>query len=147
SGGIWSTLKIPSLAPLLRLPNLRYLMLSNVRPADRTLRPLARLRHLRRLELPNFFEVEEFARLAADLPEASGHGLSPFFTEARTDSHGEPAFPCKQCGSSKVMMTGKPAVLLCSGCDSAKIAKRVRRWEVAYAAQASGSQSKILGDP
>jgi hypothetical protein len=144
SGGIWSTLKIPSLAPLDRLPNLRYLMLSNVRPADRRLMPLAKLQQLRTLELPNFFELEEFARLAAALPETRGRALTPFFTEARTDSRGEPVFACKQCGGSKVMMTGRPAVVLCSSCDSAKIAKRVTRWELAYSAQ-SAQESRTRG--
>jgi hypothetical protein len=147
SGGIWSTLKIPTLAPLDRLPNLRFLTLSNVRPADRQLMSLGKLRHLRTLELPNFFELEEFARIAAALPLAKGRGLMPFFTEPRTNSHGEPVFSCKQCGGARVMMTGRPAVLLCQDCDSAKIAKRVARWEVAYAAQRSVDISTGRGDP
>ncbi len=144
SGGIWSTLKIPSLAPLDRLPNLRYLTLSNVRPADRRLMPLAKLQHLRTLELPNFFEIEEFARLAAALPETKGRALTPFFTEARVTSRGEPVFGCKECGGPKVMMTGRPAVVLCSSCDSTKIAKRVARWELAYAAQ-TAQESRTRG--
>ncbi|MGH7625946.1 MAG: hypothetical protein ACREOJ_11615 [Gemmatimonadaceae bacterium] len=38
-GGMWSTLKVDSLEPLTRLPRLRHLRLSNIRPTDGVLRP------------------------------------------------------------------------------------------------------------
>jgi hypothetical protein len=71
-GGMTSALKLSSLGPLARLRNLRHLTLSNVRPRDGSLAPLHVLTGLRELFLPNFFEVEECARLAAALPETSG---------------------------------------------------------------------------
>jgi hypothetical protein len=134
AGGMWSTLKVASLAPIERLPGLRYLTLANVRPADGSLAPLAKLRRLRELQLPNFLAVEEHARLAAALPSVSGRALTPFFAEPAHDPRGDPVFPCGRCGRPRAMMTGRPAARLCPACDATKIARRVARWEVAFAA-------------
>ena len=38
---------------------------------------------------------------------------------------GSPAFPCGRCGGSCLMLTGRPASLLCPDCDAARIAGRV----------------------
>lgn len=132
-GGMWSALKVASFAPLRRVPNLGYLYLSNVKPADGSLEPLAALTRLRELLLPNFFEVEECARLAAALPGVEGPILRPIFLEASVDADGRPVFPCKSCGGPKLMLTGRPASQLCPMCDAARIAKRVSRWEIARA--------------
>jgi hypothetical protein len=128
-GTMWGTLKVESLAPLTRLPGLRYLGLSNVRPMDGSLKPLATLIKLRELELPNFFEVGECARLAAALPHTRSSALTPFFTDYRERGNKSSVFHCGKCGDGKVMMTGKPAVVLCHSCDDAKIRQRVLRWE------------------
>jgi hypothetical protein len=130
-GGMWSTLKVESLAPLVRLPRLRYLQLSNVRPQDGSLRPLAKLVALRKLYLPNFFSVEEFARLAAALPHTEGNARTPFFTPIETDLPRSDPFICPQCGASRQMMAGRPAVVLCPNCDAPKMRRRVARWEAA----------------
>jgi len=133
-GGMTSALKLSSLGPLARLRHLRHLTLSNVRPRDGSLAPLHVLTGLRELFLPNFFEVEECARLAAALPETSGPVLTPFYTEPSRPAVGTPAFPCANCRGSRVMLTGRPGVLLCPTCDAARIAKRVARWEAARSA-------------
>jgi hypothetical protein len=130
-GGMWSTLKVSSLAPLTRLPALRHLTLSNVKPLDGSLVPLHALTELRQLSLPNFFAVEECARLAAALPHTRGRILGPIYTEPSTRAKGSPAFACARCGGPRVMLTGRPALLLCPSCDAARIAKRVARWEIA----------------
>lgn len=130
-GTMWSTLKFESLAPLTRLTGLRYLRLSNARPVDGSLRPLAQLRELRELELPNFFDVQEGARLASALPTTKGNALTPYFTPDRGVEEGSSLFRCEKCGGGRVMMTGKPSVILCRNCDDAKIRKRVLRWEEA----------------
>ena len=127
-GSMWSTLKVESLAPLLRLPCLQFLRLSNVRPLDGSLRPLAQLTSLRELDLPNFFTVTEYARLAAALPHAKGNSLTPYYA-AGTAMEKSTLFRCDKCGSAKVMLTGKPALILCRSCDDAKIRQRVLRWE------------------
>jgi hypothetical protein len=130
-GTMWSTLKVESLAPLTRLPGLRFLRLSNARPVDGSLRPLAQLQELRELELPNFFDVSEGARLASALPNTKGNSLTPYFTPDRGWAEQSSLFRCDKCGGGKVMMTGKPSVILCRSCDDAKIRKRVLRWEEA----------------
>jgi hypothetical protein len=130
-GTMWGTLKMESLAPLARFPGLRYLGLSNARPVDGSLEPLAQLTNLRELDLPNFFDVGECARLAAALPHTRSSALTPFFTEYRGRSEKSSVFQCGECGDGKVMMTGKPAVILCHSCDDAKIRQRVLRWEEA----------------
>jgi len=129
-GSMWSTLKVESLAPLVRLPGLRFLRLSNARPVDGSLRPLAELTELRELDLPNFFTVNEHARLASALPHTKGNALTPYYA-AGPAIEKTTLFRCKQCGGAKVMMTGKPATMLCRSCDDAKIRQRVLRWEEA----------------
>lgn len=139
-GGMWSTLKVASFAPLRRAPNVRYLHLSNVKPLDGSLEPLAELRSLRELVAPNFFEVEECARLSAALPDVEGLILRPIFSEASFDADGQPLFPCEHCGGPRLTLTGRPAAQLCPRCDAARIAKRVRRWEVARASAAAAER-------
>jgi len=133
-GGMWSTLKVPSLMPLTRLPSLRHLTLSNVKPLDGSLGPLHQLTRLRELFLPNIFEIEECARLSVALPATSGRILTPFFSEPSTDADGSPVFGCARCGGPRLMLTGRPASLLCPTCDAVRIAKRVARWEAARVA-------------
>jgi hypothetical protein len=132
-GGMWSTLRVESLAPLARLPRLRYLRLSNVRPADGRLRPLTELRELRSLDLPNFFEVEEVARLAGTLTGVASNTLGPVFASREGAPPASPPHLCPRCGGTRQMMTGKPASFLCPGCDATKYRRRVVRWEVARA--------------
>ena len=72
AGGLYRSIRIPSLHPLAGLEHLLKLVLSNVGVADRSLRPLAGLKNLRRLSLPLYFPAEEFAMLERALPEAMG---------------------------------------------------------------------------
>jgi hypothetical protein len=138
-GGMWSALKAASLKPLARLSSLAYLTLANVRPMDGSLAPLAGLRQLRELRLPNFFSVEECARLAAALPDTAGNILRPIFIEPSTDGQSNGLLPCVACGGSRAMMTGRPAATLCPACDAGRIAKRVARWEMARVDPPGGS--------
>lgn len=132
-GTMWTALDVESLEPLTRLPGLRHLRLVNVRPRDGRLRPLARLRALREVHLPNFFELEEVARLAGALPAPAGDALSPVFLARRDDSPPSSPYLCPTCGGSRDMMTGKPTAFLCPSCDAAKYRRRVTRWEIARA--------------
>lgn len=132
-GTMWSTLVVASLDPLRRVPALQYLMLTNVRSRDGSLVPLRALTRLRELRLPNFFKVEECARLSAALPNTSGEILTPFYMKPNRKADGSYTFPCKRCGGPCLMLTGRPASLLCPACDATRIAMRVARWEVARA--------------
>lgn len=131
-GGINSTMKVESFEPLSRLPNLQYLSMYSIRTVDGSLKPLSRLRDLREIKLPNYFSIDEFARLAGALPNTKGTVLTPFFTP--TDGSANiPFWTCQRCHGPRYMMTGKPAVILCPECDNAKMDKRIARWEVARA--------------
>lgn len=132
-GGMWSTLKVQTLEPLMRLPRLRYLRLSNVRPADGNLRPISELRDLRELYLPNFFELEEVARLAGALPNVAGNTLTPVFAPWEGGLPPSAPYLCPQCGGLREMMTGKPGSLLCPVCDGTRYRRRIARWEIARA--------------
>ena len=134
-GGMWSALRFDSLEPITRLPRLRYLRLSNVRPNDGRLEPLSRLRHLSELDLPNFFELEEIARLSGALPDVKSNTLTPVFAPFDGGVLPEHSpYRCERCGGRKQMMTGKPASLLCPACDGKKMQRRIARWEIARAA-------------
>jgi hypothetical protein len=132
-GGMWTTLDVDSLEPLTRLPALRHLRLSNVRPRDGQLRPLARLRVLRDVRLPNFFELEEVARLAGALPASASDAISPVFMSRQGDAAAAGPYLCPTCGGFRDMMTGKPTAFLCPSCDAASYRRRVTRWEIARA--------------
>lgn len=140
-GGMWNTPKVESLVPLTRLPALWYLRLSNVRPPGGSLRPLTELSQLHELYLPNFFEVEEVARLSAALPGITSNTLTPFFAPFDGTLPSSSPYVCETCGGGRQMMTGRPAVLLCPKCDAVKLQKRIERWEKAQAAPWPGSAS------
>ena len=78
-GGMDAPLRVASLAPLGRAPELGALSLANVRVADGSLAPLAALGRLRHLHAPNVFAVEESARLAAARPDVAGAIMGPIY--------------------------------------------------------------------
>jgi len=132
-GGIWKTLKLPSLAPLERLPGLRFLSLTAIAVGDGSLDVIARLPELETFWAPNNFAIEECARAAAIRPDLAAPVLQPIFAEARLDTAGNPVFPCKACGEAMLMPTGRRTSLLCPSCDSSRIRKHIARWELARA--------------
>jgi hypothetical protein len=120
-GGINSTMRVESLQPLTRLPGLRYLNIYSLRSNDRSLKPLASLKHLRELKMPNYFPMQELARLAGALPNTTGPALTPFFSSTPVG--------CPTCHRPCQMMTGTPALKLCLRCDTEKLDRRVAKWE------------------
>jgi hypothetical protein len=78
AGGMYRSMRIPSLRPIARLNQLVKLVLMNVGVADRSLSPLSGLKNLRRLTLPRYFPAEEFAMLERELPEAEGDWRAAF---------------------------------------------------------------------
>lgn len=133
-GGMWAPMKVDSLEPLLRMPNLRHLTLSNVRTLDGKLEAVSKLKKLKELNLPNFFELEEVARLAGALPGIVSNTLTPVYGLADRKYPASPPYLCEECGGTRRMMTGKPASYMCPECDRVKYKKRVARWEIARAA-------------
>jgi hypothetical protein len=127
NGEMYRDLKLPTLDPLRHLVSLRSLVLQNVSVGDRSLAPISELR-LSFLFVPNKFSTEEFARLAAALPDAQFVAFTGFFT-------GDPDHPdralagnCPRCDGGMVTTTGRPTKRLCPACDRDKVEKHRARW-------------------
>ena len=67
-GSMWTQMRVPTLAPLSSLTNLRSLFLTGLRVADRSLTPLHALTNLGLLGCAAYFPDEEFQRLRRALP-------------------------------------------------------------------------------
>lgn len=63
-GSMWTAMRVASLAPLRALERLEYLFLTNLRVADKSLKPLHGLTKLRALQCANFYSAAEFVALA-----------------------------------------------------------------------------------
>ncbi len=96
SGGMWTTFRPKTLAPLASLTQLERLSMTSIRVSDQSLVPLADLTSLRWIGLSNQFPTEEFARLSVALPETECTHFAPYL-EHRVDDD----------GSRQVMVIGK----------------------------------------
>lgn len=67
-GSTWTTQIVDSLRPLVKLRNLKYLFLSNLRTKDNSLEPLTKLDSLIHLRTAFWWSEEEFIRLREALP-------------------------------------------------------------------------------
>jgi hypothetical protein len=67
-GSLWTAMRVTTLAPLAALHDLERLFLTNLRVADKSLRPLHGLARLRVLHCARFFPDAEFQSLAAARP-------------------------------------------------------------------------------
>lgn len=119
-GGLYSPLKLDSLEPLASLTGLRHLRLGAVRIGDGSLRPLAELKALKTLFVGSVLPVQEYAALAAALPNTRGNVLKPYI---------ESGVECDACGALKVLPTGRGTSFLCPRCDSEKLYTRVKKFE------------------
>jgi hypothetical protein len=116
AGGMWSRMTVETLSPLSRLHRLRFLHLTNLKALDESLGPLADLTGLENLELPNFYPVEEFAKLSARLRKTA---CTWFASSTPLGS-----VQCPKCSqTSMVMLTGKGMPTLCASCDIVRVQK------------------------
>ena len=116
SGGVWSKMTVDSLGPLAGLGELKYLDLMNLKVQDGSLEPLGSLIGLRELNLPNFYSVHEFAKLAARLRGTQCPWFRPTVDLPNVD--------CRKCGKeSLVLLTGKRTRTMCRFCDADRIRK------------------------
>lgn len=67
-GGMWTPMRVDSLAPLSALASVESLFLTNLRVADRSLAPLHGLSRLRVLQCADYFPAGEMRALARALP-------------------------------------------------------------------------------
>ena len=134
-GGIHQAVKVPNLQPIARLKRLRRLELFNIEACDGSLAPLAALKGLTHVFISaRAFEVEQYARLAASLPNTQGTGadcLNPLFTKPNYEAPGKAHLPCPKCSQPRVLLTGKGTRISCLTCDAKRIEKHIARWEAA----------------
>jgi hypothetical protein len=67
-GSVWTTQRVETLAPIGQLSGLRFLSITNLRAADKTLRPLFALRKLETFWSATWWDPEEVAQLHARNP-------------------------------------------------------------------------------
>jgi hypothetical protein len=131
AGGMWTRMNVASLAPLGSLRQLQFLHLTNLKADDGSLEPLADLTALESLDLPNFYSLEEFARLSARLKGTRCTWFAPHVA-MRSSS-------CRKCGQTTMLiLTGKGMPMLCSSCDAVRVHKHEQRFQNAASATASG---------
>ena len=78
SGGIWNKNTAANLASLASLPELRSLILLNLKLDSGGLRPLAGCRKLEQLTLSNQFPTEDYAYLSVCLPDTQCDMFAPY---------------------------------------------------------------------
>lgn len=92
-GSLSPKAKFDTLEPVGRLTNLNELCLKNISVFEDGLRPVANCKQLRNLSVPNTFETENYAYLAAKLPNTSCTHFSAYITVKRVDEDGNTR-PC-----------------------------------------------------
>jgi len=107
-------LTLASLEPLVELPGLTELSLSNVRIDDDDIRVLARCTGLRRLKLSNPFERAQVAFIASRLNAQLAQPLTACV---------ETRVPCKKCAAPTSMFSGRRMPFLCPDCDRKRFEK------------------------
>ncbi len=117
SGGIWNKNKAETLEPVGRLQQLVELHLTNVGVERDGLKPLAGCRGLKRLVVSNQFATEDYAFLAARLPETDCGMFAPF-TRLGAPLNGK-----------DVLITGRGKPFLNSKTDAERIDQYVRAFE------------------
>jgi hypothetical protein len=116
SGGMWSTFKPDTLAPLGALRKLRGLSLKAIRVGDESLAPVAELGTLTEIELSNQFPAQEYARLSVAFPHIDCPQFAPYID-----------FPVAS-GTHQVMVTGKRGPVLTLPKDGARLERYVQRF-------------------
>lgn len=120
-GSVTKRHEIDSLQPLADLQRLERLELRGIRVRDYGLRPLEAMTWLRRLVVNNHFEIEDFARLAAALPNTQGYCLQPTVPSG---------IPCNRCKFEKLMLIGRTRPMFaCPQCQARHVAKHVAAFE------------------
>lgn len=120
-------IEVESLQPLAELSRLEKITLRGIRPASGALGPLERLKSLAEVEISHVpdFALEDFARLAGALPNASGDCLLPHFRMNFP-------WPCKRCKTTQEWLTGavgRQKRYLCPVCEKDKLAAHVAAFD------------------
>lgn len=119
-GAIDPPLRLATIDPVTRIPNLVSLSLANARLEDDDITCLSRCRNLRNLHLSKNFDRGQYAFLAKHL---NGQLDSPL------TAHITSGIRCDHCGSDKAMFIGRRMPLLCRKCDARKFSKLEQEFE------------------
>lgn len=123
TGSVWARMNIHSFEPLTEISGMEFLHLTNINPADAFLKPLENLQRLKQLDIANSFSMEDFAKLAAVLPETNCIWFKPYVQISFEH--------CKKCEKeTMVMLTGKRKSSICSNCDVQKLTKHIEAFEM-----------------
>jgi hypothetical protein len=124
-GSLHPPLRMVSVEPIARLPNLEKLTLVNIRLENDEIGFLGAFPRLRELTLSNSFDRKQFAYLAKrlnpqlDLPISASRRMN---------------LPCPKCGQSLSYFIGKRMPTLCATCDSDRFKKFTLQFEDLMAA-------------
>lgn len=110
-GGMWKSLQLNSLEPLVNMTSLKYLSLHNLKVVTGSIRSLKSLKQLEELAISNQFPTEDYAFLSVHLPDVK---CSKFMAYQSFS----PAIEGKN-----IMVIGKRKPLLNSTTDKKRLAK------------------------
>ncbi len=114
TGGMFSKQCLDSIAPISNLQNLEYLDLHGLKVESGDISPIAELKNLRYLDLPIYYELSDFARIYASLPNCD-HGIYAYRKTGTT---------CSKCGQGELVLPmAKRKRQLCLVCDDKKVSK------------------------
>jgi Leucine-rich repeat (LRR) protein len=125
TGSMWSFQQVDSLEFLSKMVWLKSLAVDthNIH----SLRPLANLKALEDLHIGGRLPMEEYARLAAQLPSTSCRWFSPYYDLSDTGIG-----MCKRCNQQTMVMLsgGKGAKTFCRSCDAEKVKKHEEAFNI-----------------
>ena len=128
AGSMWSRQAIASLEPFAAMTWLTSLGVDT--SSVTSLRPLAALTGLKELSVGGKLPFEEYAWLAAKLPNTWCRWFAPYYELA-----GSGYSNCKSCKQdSMVMLTGKGKPILCKHCDAVKVNRHVASFDAVRSA-------------
>jgi len=115
----------PTFAPLANLQDLEYLELFAIKPRDNTLQPISKCKKLKLLDICNMYSLEDYACLAASLPNAEGLFQTPYYQPTRDD------FICNKCGcrDEYILFGVKRRTSICAKCEKHKLYEHIARFE------------------
>lgn len=116
------SMKLPTLAPLAKLKQLEKFR-TNLYADDGLLTPLAELTNLKELALPLFYDLEEYAKLAAALPSVNCLAFTHPYTLWSNWRK------CKRCGGTKKITLTRGRRTLCAACDDQKFQDYLQEFE------------------
>ncbi|MBT3059568.1 MAG: leucine-rich repeat domain-containing protein [Candidatus Thiodiazotropha sp. (ex Lucina pensylvanica)] len=116
SGGIWNKNRAETLAPISKLRQLEYLALNNIRVDDGSLKPIVQCQKIKELHICNKFKTEEFAYLAANMPNVECNMFQAYIKLGQS------------IGGDDVMVVGSRKPFL----SSAKDGERLKKYEANF---------------